>query len=127
MERQKDQDNTKEQRRKPRIETSNFVGYTIFDLDRKTIDQGTGRTINLSQNGLLLKTQKALKGAFVMLMTIDLDGNDVRVEGRLIYSAENPTTGHYLSGVEFTGSKDKQLQAIVTFVKAYQHRKHKKK
>lgn len=123
----KEASDSKEFRRKPRIETSNLVDYTILDQDRKALDQGKGRTLNLSQNGLLLKTTKALNGTYVVLMTIDLDGNHVQVEGRLIHSTRDSNTGHYLTGIEFIGPKDQQIQAIVTFVKAYHHRKHMKK
>jgi c-di-GMP-binding flagellar brake protein YcgR len=116
------QDN--EKRRKPRIETSNLVDYVLLDQERNTIEQGKGHTLNLSQTGLLLKTNAPLKGVFVMLMTIDLNGNGVQVEGRLVYTKRDETSGLYLSGVEFTGPRDQQIQAIVSFVKAYQHRKH---
>jgi hypothetical protein len=116
-----------EQRRNPRIETSNLVDYTLFDREHNPLGNGKGLTMNLSQNGLLLKTQKALNGTFVLLMAIDLEGNIVQVEGRLVYSSRQESSGYYMSGVEFTGPKDQQLQAIVTFVKAYQHKKHHQK
>lgn len=115
-----------EKRKAPRIDTTNVVEYTIFDEERQTLDKGHGLTVNLSQSGLLLQTPKPLKGVFVMLMTIDLAGNSIEVEGRLVYSARDPNSGEYLSGIEFTGPKDQQVQAIVAFVKAYQRRKHMK-
>lgn len=116
-----------EQRRNPRIETSNLVDYTLFDRDRKSLGKGRGLAMNLSQNGLLLKTQKPLNGVFVVLMAIDLKGNAVQVDGRLIYTAKHETSGYYMSGVEFIGPRDKQLHAIVSFVKAYQHKKHQRR
>ena len=115
-----------EKRKATRIETSNTVEYTIFDDERQTLDKGEGITVNLSQSGLLLKTTNALSGVFVMLMTIDLDGNSIEVEGRLVYSVQDPAGGDYLSGIEFIGPKDQQHQAIVAFVKAYQRAKHLK-
>lgn len=114
----------REKRQAPRIDTSNVVEYTIFNEDRQTLDKGHGVTINLSQKGLLLQTVKPLSGVFVMLMTIDLDGNDIQVEGRLVYSSKDSKSNEFLSGIEFIGPKEKQLQAIVAFVKAYQRRKH---
>lgn len=113
-----------DKRRSPRIETANTVEYTIYDVERKTLDKGFGNTINLSQTGLLLKTPKPLSGVFVVVMTIDLAGNKIQVEGRLVYSVEDEASGDFLSGIEFVGPKDQQLQAIVAFVKAYQRKKH---
>ncbi|MFA6011290.1 MAG: PilZ domain-containing protein [Desulfobacteraceae bacterium] len=118
---------TEEHRRNPRIETSNLVDYTLFDSNGKALAKGKGRTINLSQNGILLKTPNPLKGVFVLLMAIDLSGNMVKVEGRLVYSTMDEVTGHYKSGIEFTGPKAKQVDAIVAFVKAYQRTKHRSK
>lgn len=114
-------------RRHPRIETSNLVEYTLFDQDGQSVGKGKGRTLNLSQNGILLKTPNPLKGVFVLLMTIDLNGNPVKVEGRLVYSTIDPVTGYYMSGIEFTGPKAKQVDAIVAFVKAYQRSRHRSK
>lgn len=127
MEESQNQSGTIDQRRKPRIETANLVDYTIFDHEGKATAKGKGLTINLSQTGVLLKTQKPLVGVFVMIMTIALDGRAVKVEGRLVYSAIQETTGYYLSGIEFIGPKEDQLSAIVAFVKAYNHRKYKGK
>ena len=119
MEENQKHSGTKEHRRSPRIETSNLVDYTIFDNKGKAMDHGKGQTLNLSQNGILLETLKPLKGVFVLLMTIDLDGKDMEVKGRLIYSNMQKTTGHYLSGIVFIGPKDQQVAAIVAFVKSY--------
>lgn len=118
---------TEEHRRNPRIPTSNLVDYTLFDNSGAALGKGKGRTINLSQNGILLKTPNPLKGVFVILMAIDLSGNMVKVEGRLVYSTMDKVTGHYLSGIEFTGPKAEQVDAIVAFVKAYNRSKHRSK
>lgn len=113
-----------EKRRNPRINTANIVAYTLLDVKKNVIEQGKGRTINLSQSGTLLQTEKKLKGVFIILMAIDLDGNKVQVNGKVITSRICNATGNCLTGIEFVGAKDKQLKAIIAFVKAYQRRKH---
>ncbi len=115
----------KEQRQCPRISSENKVGYALYNESKVKIDQGTGRTINLSQTGLLLETKKVLNGAYILLITIDLESKKVKVKGRVVTSRYEESSGCYLSGIEFIGSKDEQLEAIVVFVKAYQHRKHR--
>ena len=113
-----------EKRKCPRITTENRVGYILFNQEKKKIDRGYGRTRNLSQTGVLLETEKILDGAFVALVTIDLEGKKVTVKGKVITSRFNPETGCYLSGVQFIGPKDEQLEAIKTFVKIHLHRKY---
>ena len=113
-----------EKRRHSRIDTANLVGYVLFDEKRTKIDQGKGRTLNLSQSGALLETPKPLRGSFIVLMTIDLEGKKIKVKGRVANTRKSTTTECYLTGIEFIGSKDEQLGAIVAFVKAYHRRKH---
>ena len=113
-----------EKRRHPRIKTQNLIGYVLFDDNQHKIDKGKGRALNLSQSGALLETQKQLKGSFILLITIDLDGKKVQVKGRVANVRESDRKGFYLTGVEFIGSKDEQLNAIISFVKAYHRQKH---
>ena len=114
----------KDQRRCPRIESENSVGYVLYDEKKKKVEQGSGRTRNLSQTGVLLETEAVLKGSYIILVTINLDGKKVKVKGRVVTSRYVEASSCYLTGIEFIGPKDEQLEAIISFVKAYQHRKH---
>jgi hypothetical protein len=125
MEEKQKPSGTREQRRYTRIETSTLVKYIIYDNKGKAMGYGKGRTVNLSQSGILLETQEPLNGAFVMLITMDLDGKDVKVKGRLVHSNLQKTTGHYFSGIDFIGNKDQQVSGIVAFVKSHFRSKSK--
>src|SRR6056297_1665052 len=116
--------NFTEKRKHSRINTSNIVEYALFNEQRKKIDQGIGRTLNLSQSGALLETEKPLEGSFIVLMTIDLDGKRVKVKGRVANTRQSEDKNLFLTGIEFLGSKDEQLSAIVAFIKAYHRRKY---
>jgi hypothetical protein len=124
MTREKELKTITEKRRNPRIDTSNIVAYILYDDKRNKIGHGKGRTINLSQTGTLLQTENKLDGAFIILVAIDLDGNKIKVDGKVISSRICKETGYNLTSIEFVGPKDKQLKIIVAFVKAYQKRKH---
>ncbi|MBS3759514.1 MAG: PilZ domain-containing protein [Desulfobacterales bacterium] len=113
-----------EKRRHARINTLNLIGYILYDKDRKKIDKGKGRTLNLSQSGALLETEKPLYGSYIVLMTIDLDGKRVKVKGRVANTRQSEDKNLFLTGIEFLGSKDEQLSAIVAFIKAYHRRKY---
>ncbi len=112
-----------EKRKHPRIATSNLVEYILYDEEQRKIDEGKGRTIDLSQSGALLETRKPLEGSFIILITLDLEGNKVHVRGRVANTRESEKKNFFLTGVEFTGSKQEQLNAVIAFVKAYSRRK----
>jgi c-di-GMP-binding flagellar brake protein YcgR len=116
--------NTAEKRKYPRIETKNTVRYFLYDDNGKKVDNGKGHTQNLSQSGVLLETDKPLEGVYVVLMTIDLEGKNIRVKGRVAHTRSNDVSGHYLTGIKFLGTEDQQREAIIAFVKVYHHRKH---
>ncbi|MFO7931003.1 MAG: PilZ domain-containing protein [Thermodesulfobacteriota bacterium] len=113
-----------EKRKHPRIETENEVDYILLDTNRERVGYGKARALNLSQSGVLLETETPLEGSFVILMTLDLDGNQVQVKGRIANTRESDKPGCYLTGIRFTGSKKEHKNAIIAFVKKYTHRKH---
>jgi hypothetical protein len=113
-----------EKRKHPRIATENIVTYLLYDEQGKKVDTGKGFTKNLSQSGVLLETDKPLEGVYVILMTIDLFKNKVKVKGMIAHSRKNSISNHYLSGIRFLGGEDQSREAIIAFVKVYQHRKH---
>jgi hypothetical protein len=113
-----------EKRRYPRINTSNVINYILFDDNLEKIAQGKGRTLNLSQNGALLETSKPLLGSHAILMALDLNDNEIEIKSRVVNTRESDKAGIYLSGVEFVGSVNEQLNAIKAFVKTHIYRKY---
>ncbi len=112
-----------ERRKYPRIKTENDISYILFNANQDVIDQGKGKALNLSQKGALLETEKPLNGPFVILITLDLDGKKVKVKGRVANNRETDKPVCYLTGIEFEGSREEQIEAIVAFVKVYHRRK----
>lgn len=113
-----------EKRRSPRIKTIHTVGYALFDENGTKTESGKGQTVNLSQGGALLQTSEPLQGTFIVLMTIDLEGQKIKVQGRIVRTSTSSKMDGFLSGIEFMGSKNKQRKAIVAFVKNYHHQKN---
>ena len=114
-----------EKRCNPRIDTANIVEYALYDEKKIKIGHGKACTINLSQTGTLLQTKNKIEGAFIILMAIDLDGKKIKVNGKVITSRVCSKTGYYLTGIKFVGPKDKQIEAVIAFVKAYQRKKYR--
>ncbi len=116
---------TTEKRRNPRVDVDSPVDYVLYDVKQVKTGYGKGRTINLSQTGMLLQTRDEIKGAFIVLMAMDVDGTKIKINGRVVTSRICEETGSYLNGIQFVGEKDKQIQAIIAFIKAYQKKKYR--
>ena len=112
-----------EKRKNPRIKSVNAVKYALYDENGKRTVTGDGETIDFSQGGALLKTPTALRGTIIVLMTIDLEGQKVKVQGRVVRTATSKNTDGFLSGIEFTGTGGNKHKDIVAFFKAHHHRK----
>lgn len=114
-----DQRPSEEKRRHPRVNTSNYIEYRLFDENENTLDRGEGQTLDLSQGGALLETERPLQGAFVVLTIPDLEGNTVQIQGRVANTRKPDNSRFYRTGVEFTGAKDEPINDIIAFVKTY--------
>ncbi len=113
-----------EKRKHPRIETSNEINYILLDEGLEKLEQGKGRTRDLSQGGILLETQKPLKAPFIILITLNLEGSKVQVKGRITHTRESEKPGYYLTGIRFVGSREEHINAITTFIKNYFRKKY---
>jgi len=112
-----------DKRRHSRIEAFNSVFYILFDADGNEIAAGRGETINLSQGGILLQTPNALKGVYVVLVSIDLQGRRIKLRGKVRHTRRDEFSHSFLTGIEFFGPKEEQIQAITSFVRVYQYKK----
>ncbi|MCF8026830.1 MAG: PilZ domain-containing protein [Desulfobacteraceae bacterium] len=114
-----------DRRKSPRIQTENDVGYILFDDNREVTDQGSAKALDLSQNGILLETERPLNGSCIMLITLDLNGKKVKVKGRVANTRKSDTPGCHLTGIEFKGSEEQHKKAVVAFVKVYHNRRQR--
>lgn len=113
------QENDNEKRRHPRIITSNFIEYILFDEKQNRLYQGEGRTMNLSQSGVLLETQKPLLGSFALLIISSLKKKNLKVKGRIVHTRKPYNSNFYLTGIEFIDNKDEEINDLIASVKTY--------
>ena len=113
-----------EKRKHPRISLENRVTYILFNEKREELNHGTAHTLNLSQAGVLLTTTSGLEGAFVVLVTTDRAGKQIKILGKVVVSRYCNDSDCFLTSVEFIGQKDEQLEAIKAFIKIHIHRKY---
>jgi c-di-GMP-binding flagellar brake protein YcgR len=96
---------TTDRRRYKRIETSNLISYVFIDKEGNEIKEGMGRTLNISQGGLLLEAYLPVKVQFILIMYIDLEGQLLKTKGKVVHSRPGES-GNFFVGVRFVDTHE---------------------
>ncbi|WP_373499453.1 PilZ domain-containing protein [Desulfococcus sp.] len=99
-----------ERRRHIRIDSFN-LSYVSVDEDGSIVNQGIGRTLNVSESGILLETNFQTSLDQAVSLTIAFEENLIDLKGRFIHFKEFGG-GIFQTGVEFQ-HMDKDTKAIL--------------
>jgi hypothetical protein len=92
--------NNEEKRKHSRIDSLNLLNYIHFDESEEESAQGMGRTLNVSESGILLETHHIIDTGNIVSLTIGFEEDVVDIKGRTIYSNKNDRD-MFESGIEF--------------------------
>ncbi len=100
-----------EKRKHSRIPTLN-LSYVCLDEDHKIAKQGMGRTLNVSESGILLETYFPISSEHRVLMSIGLQDDLIEdVKGRPVHTRDKGGDV-YEVGIEFIDPSEKTLMII---------------
>lgn len=120
---------TKEEKRKHlRIDSLNLLNYIYSDENESEAAQGMGRTLNVSESGILLETHNAIDTKSIVSLTIGFEEEMVDIKGRIIYIKKN-LQGMFESGIEFfdvDADARKILKGYITAFNAQQKKTNDK-
>ena len=108
-------------RKNPRVKTSNSVSYVCIDENGNEIEQGMGKTIDISLGGILIETSVRIESKYILLATIDLKGNLIEIRGKIAYSRKIEF-GEFLNGIQFLETPERQIKIIAEFIKVHHYR-----
>lgn len=108
----------KEKRRYPRIESLNLIAYACLDETNNVINQGMGRTLNVSQIGLLLETYYPLDCENIMLIGIGIKDDLIDIQGRVIHGEINKD-GNHETGIEFVEIDNRSALILQQYIEAF--------
>ena len=111
--------NAKEKRNYVRIKSVNLLSYVYFDEDKKPETQGMGRTLNVSEAGLLLEATKSFKVNREISINIGLEEELISINGTVIFT-NSDTSGFSNSGIQFSRLDETELTRLKDFIAAYQ-------
>lgn len=107
-----------EKRRHQRFSSLN-LSYVCLDEEQRTIKQGMGRTLNLSEAGILLETHFPISKEHHVVLSIGLGEDLVDLRGRPVH-VRATGQGTYEIGIEFVNPGETPLRAIREFVQSLQ-------
>jgi c-di-GMP-binding flagellar brake protein YcgR len=112
-----------EKREYPRVPISNIVSYVCIDKDGNELDQGMGKTVNISQGGILLETTRAIESDFVLLMTVDHNNKVLQTRGEVVHT-RSVESAKYFTGVRFDGDRETVIRVVKSFILDYHKQKN---
>jgi len=108
-----------EHRKHKRIDSTNLLNYVCLNEAGDAFNQGMGRTLNVSESGILLETHLPIDLKTRISLTIGMEEEIVDIEGKALYSRKNDQ-GSYETGIEFFDVQAAELTVLQKFIAAFE-------
>jgi len=106
---------TDEKRIDQRVESSNLLSYICLDDNNHEMMQGMGRTLNVSEGGILLETHVLIDPHYIVSLTMALEDDLVDFKGKIAYSRKRDD-GKFESGIEFIEMDEEKHQFFKRYI-----------
>ena len=102
------------QRKHQRIPSLN-LSYACPDENNNIVKQGMGRTLNISESGILLETHFPIESEYLVILTIALENDLLEIKGKPIHDRLNET-GKFEVGIEFLEPDHDSIRLLEKFI-----------
>ena len=106
------------QRKHERVDSLNLLSYFCVDEQGEVIAQGMGRTLNVSEGGILLETHIQLETEYAVFLSIGFQDEVTDVKGKIKYSAMGDNE-RWRSGIEFAAPDTNAQRIIKKYIDAF--------
>jgi hypothetical protein len=110
-----------EKRKNPRYDSLN-LSYICEDAQGVVLHEGMGRTLNISENGILLETTSESSPENTLTLEIALEDDLVKLSGRVAHCRQ-AERDLYQTGVEFTKLDEADLALLKQFITLFESQK----
>ena len=101
-------------RKHERIHSLN-LSYICLDEDENVVKQGMGRTLNISESGILLETHFPVEPNHVVQLTISLEEDLLDLKGKPVH-VRSSDKGKYEVGIQFVELDQNASDLLKKFV-----------
>ena len=107
-----------EKRKYPRVDITNLISYRCMDGSGNLKQEGRGKSINISQGGILIETHDPFEWQDTLSLSIDIEDESVNIKGKVVYcNASN--FGKYRTGIQFLETNKKIVSFVEGLLKTY--------
>jgi hypothetical protein len=111
-----------DRRKYTRVSTNNSISYILVDKSVSKIGVGTGKVINISQNGLMLQTDHLVNADYIYLVCTDVDNKPIPMIGKVVFSMRKKDN-LYRSGINFRGDHKDNIEFRKLLIHLF-HKEH---
>ena len=104
-----------EKRKDPRVNSQNLVFYICLDEGDRQVKQGMGRTLNVSEGGILLETHESIEQPGCVILTLGLEEYMMAIKGRMIFSNRRGD-GRFETGIQFMEMDDQRRRSLRQYI-----------
>lgn len=105
-------------RQSQRIGSHNLLSYSCFDESNTPVTQGMGRTLNVSEGGILLETHGFIDPEYIVSISISLEDELMDMSGKAVFSKERKD-GKYETGIQFIDSDEDRIRVLKQFAEIF--------
>jgi Tfp pilus assembly protein PilZ len=80
--------------------------------------EGRGKSVNISQGGILIETHDPLEWQDIIRLFIDIEDESVSIKGKVVYcNAAN--FGKFRTGIQFLETNEKIVSFVIKLLETY--------
>jgi hypothetical protein len=113
----------KERRSTSRFDSINLISYVWLDKNNHKSGQGMGRTLNISEDGIMLETHVPIDPDGSMSITIALEEELVDIDGKVTFSNKKEG-GKYETGVHFNKPDEEKLRFLRHYITLFREQEY---
>jgi c-di-GMP-binding flagellar brake protein YcgR len=111
-----------EKRKHARFDALN-LSYVCEDKDGDILYEGMGRTLNVSEGGMLLETNFFISPGNTLTLSVAIEDELVNLRGRVIYCHEGEGK-MFRTGLEFLNIDEESRAVLNSFIKIFAEQRH---
>lgn len=110
-------------RRHVRVDSINLIAYKVYDKEGRLLDEGMGRTLNVSESGILLETQEPVENGMMAALNVALRDDVMELKGTVVRYNEG-CEGRFESGIEFFELDERDKEILRKYIDAFRREYH---